>query len=126
MFVLVTVQGAPSSSGSGAGGTICVRGSITDSARKDLLRGFIRVRVLSGLVSIQNLPPPIPKQPGDVDTRPIGQDWCPERPRPVLEFDRSSDNRRRLAVAGRRRVGQWFGDVAVAERAMLRRWADPL
>lgn len=59
-------------------GTICVRGIVTDEdATGGTLGGIVvRVRVLPG----QQPPPPLepadPKQPGDVDTSPIGQQWC--------------------------------------------------
>jgi hypothetical protein len=72
MNVLVAGQG----SGSGSGGTICVRGIVTDQdPRPEGLPVTIRVRVLPGSL-VPPLPPPDPRQPGDVDVTPVGQQWC--------------------------------------------------
>jgi hypothetical protein len=68
--VLVTGQG----SGSGSGGTICVRGTITDQDVGMGLPTTIRACVVSGWITP---PPPDPNSPpsGWVDTTPTGQDW---------------------------------------------------
>jgi hypothetical protein len=60
--------------GSGGSGTICVRGSFI--SRKDASGAQILVRILNGSVSMMNLPPAFPQQPGDVVVSPVGQQWC--------------------------------------------------
>jgi hypothetical protein len=59
--VLVVVQG----SGSGAQGTICVRGVVTDREVPERLLAsgqFVRVRILAGMVAMGSLGSPDPPQ----------------------------------------------------------------